>query len=175
MPELPREAPTRRREHLQDNFAYDALHDPGTGLYNESAYEVFMRDIDPQHSALVLLAIDGLELIRARCGRDVAARVIERMAEVLRGSFRAADYVCRIGKDEFAVIVTRIDSSKNSVLADKLARIREDLAAPVEGLPAFTFSAGTAFADAEHPREDMFRSADIALNRAKEEKRRLLE
>ena len=175
MPELPREAPTRRREHLQDNFAYDALHDPGTGLYNESAYEVFMRDIDPQHSALVLLAIDGLELIRARCGRDVAARVIERMAEVLRGSFRAADYVCRIGKDEFAVIVTRIDSSKNSVLADKLARIREDLAAPVEGLPAFTFSAGTAFADAEHPQEDMFRSADIALNRAKEEKRRLQE
>ena len=161
----------RRRERLEENLAYDALHDPATGLYNESAYEVFMRDIDPEHSALLIFAIDNYELIKARNGKASADGAVERVAEVLRGSFRSADYVCRIGKEEFAVIVTRIESSKRSVIEEKIARINEELQEPVEGLPAVTVSAGIAFADREHPKEELFQRADADLNRVKEHKR----
>ena len=161
----------RRREHLQENLAYDALHDPATGLYNESAYEIFMHDIDPEHSALLIFTIDDYELLKARNGKESAERAVERAAEVLHGSFRSADYVCRISKEEFAVIVTHIESSKRSVIEDKIARIDAELLKPTEGLPPITLSAGIAFADRDHPKEKLFETADAELNRVKEQKR----
>ena len=160
-----------RREHLQENLAYDALHDPATGLYNESAYEIFMRDVDPEHSALLICTIDDYELLKARNGRECAERAVERVAEVLHGSFRSVDYVCRISKEEFAVIVTRIESSMRSVIEGKIARISAQLLRPIEGLPPLTISAGFAFADREHPKELLFETADAELNRVKEQKR----
>ena len=171
-PDLPHETPVRRRRaHLQENLAYDALHDPATGLYNESAYEIFMRDIDPEHTALLILTLDDYELIKARYGRAILDRAIERTAEVLHGCFRSADYVCRIGKDEFVVIITRIESSRRSVIEEKVARINEELGKPEDGLPPLTLSAGIAFADHEHSAAALFQAADAELNGAKEQKR----
>ena len=171
-PDLPHETPVRRqRAHLQENFAYDALHDPATGLYNESAYEIFMRDIDPEHTALLILTLDDYELIKARYGKVISDRAVERAAEALHGCFRSADYVCRIGKDEFVVIVTRIESSRRNVIEEKVARINEELGKPEDGLPLLSLSAGIAFADREHTGEALFRSADAELNRVKEQKR----
>ena len=170
-PEMPRQEPTRRhREEPEGDFAYDALHDPDTGLYNESAYEIFMRDIDPKHSALLITVIDDYELIKARYGKDVSDRLVERVADVLRNSFRSVDYVCRISNDEFAVIITRIESAKKYVIEEKLARISAALLEPIEGAPAVTLSAGMAFADRAGV-EELFHAADAELNHVKEQKR----
>ncbi len=162
---------THSHEHSDNRFTYDALHDPLTGLYNHSAYEILMRDADQAHIALLIAAVDEYELIKARYGREVADRVIERVADVLKRNFRSVDYICRISNDEFVVIVTRVNSSMRKLISDKIEQINSSLIKPRDGLPAVTLSAGVAFADREHPEGDIFQDADAALYHMKELKR----
>ncbi len=161
----------RRRERLSGSFAYDALHDPLTGLYNQSAYEVLLRDADQSHIALMIATLDNYELLKTRCGREISDRVIERVADTLRHSFRSVDYICRISADEFVVIITRVNSSHRQLIADKIAQINAALQKPDGAVPAASLSAGVAFADRKEPKGDIFQDADAALNRLKELKR----
>ena len=86
----------------------------------------------------------------------------------LRGSFRTEDYVCRIGGDEFAVIMVHADSNLRGLLMSKIAAANAKLAHPADGLPVVSLSVGVAFGDRENPGEDIFKDADKALYRVKE-------
>jgi len=166
-PEIER-APSESRS---GKLSYDALHDPQTGLYNHSAYEILLRDADQEHIALLIATVDDYELIKARYGREVAERVAERVAGALRRCFRSVDHVCRISGDEFAVIITRVNSSMRPLIADKVEQINAILLRPRDSLPAVTLSAGVAFADRENPVGSLFDDADAALYRMREMKR----
>ena len=157
----------RHGQRLSGSFTYNALHDPLTGLYNQSAYEVLLRDADQSHIALMLASLDGYELLKTRNGREVTDRVIERVAEALRHHFRSVDYICRISENEFVVIITRINSSHRDLIAGKVEHINLVLQQATPELPAASLSAGVAFADRENPRGDIFQDAEAALNRLK--------
>ena len=50
---------TRKISH--DRFTYEAMHDPLTGLYNHSAFDLLLYDADKEHAALVLLDVADYE------------------------------------------------------------------------------------------------------------------
>ena len=160
-----------RVDRSPGKLTYDALHDPLTGLYNHSAYEILLRDADQDHIALLIATVDDYELIKARYGREVSDRVAERVAEVLRRSFRSVDYICRISNDEFVVIITRVNSSMRPLISSKVEQMNAALIKPRDNLPSISLSAGVAFADRENPEGDIFQDADAALYRMKEMKR----
>ena len=150
-----------------EQFAYEALHDPLTGLYNHSAYKMLLKDADQRNIALLLADVEGYDDIVARHGQDAANQVLELVAEVLKHNFRSVDFVCRIGADEFAVIMTRVNNTMQSLISDKVRRINEMIRDRLGNLPPVALSIGVAFADRDNPQGDIFHDADIALMRMK--------
>ena len=152
----------------KNEFTYDALHDPLTGLYNHTAFEILFHDSDKDHIAVLLADIDGFEKFRAEEGRKRAEEVTKKVAAVLRSSFRSVDDICRLRDDEFVVIMTRVTSAMRSQVIDKVEMVNEILQHPEDDLPPLSLSVGIAFSDRENPEGDIFQDADTALARMKE-------
>ena len=152
----------------KNEFTYDALHDPLTGLYNHTAFEILFHDADKDHIAVLLADIDGFEQFRVAEGRKRAEEVTKKVASVLRSSFRSVDDICRLRDDEFVVIMTRVTSAMRSQVIDKVEMVNEILQHPEDDLPSLSLSVGIAFSDRENPEGDIFQDADTALARMKE-------
>lgn len=152
----------------KNEFTYDALHDPLTGLYNHTAFEILFHDSDKDHIAVLLADIDGFEKFRVAEGRKRAEEVTKKVASVLRSSFRSVDDICRLRDDEFVVIMTRVTSAMRSQVIDKVEMVNEILQHPEDDLPSLSLSVGIAFSDRENPEGDIFQDADTALARMKE-------
>ena len=152
---------------VQDRFTYDALHDPVTGLYNGSAFEVLLKDADQDHIALLIMDVDGFDALEENCTRNMTDRIAIHIADVLRQNFRSVDYICRIRKDEYVVIITRVVSSQHLLVEEKVSTLNEQLQAPAHDIPPITLTVGAAFSDRENPSGDIFQDADTALMRIK--------
>ena len=162
---------TRVPKQIQQQFTYEALHDAVTGLYNHNAFEMLLRDADQEHIALLVAAIDNYDAIVQEHGKDIADLVVKKAADVLRGSFRSVDFICRIGKDEFAVIMARMNSAMRKLVFDKVEQANRRLEEIDDALPAISLSVGAAFSDRENPQGDIFYDADTALFRVKKVQR----
>ena len=156
------------RKGAKDRYAYDAMHDPLTGLYNGSAFDILFQDSDKSHTALMIVAVDDYDAILRSRGREYADRLILRAAEVLRGSFRSADNICRLQESQFAVIMTRMTVTMRTLVTEKAGRINESLRNPPDGQPAASMSAGVAFSDRHLSPENVFENAETALRRARQ-------
>lgn len=158
-----------RKVRAAEQFAYEALHDPLTGLYNHSAYKVLLKDADQRNIALILVDVDNYEAIVAQYGEDKADDVSEQVADVLRHNFRSVDFVCRIASDEYAVIMTRVNNAMSPLIQEKMERINAMLREKQDEnhLPAVDLSVGVAFADRENPQGDIFHDADMMLQQMK--------
>lgn len=151
-----------------EQFAYEALHDPLTGLYNHSAYKMLLKDADQRNIALLLADIENFTAIEKEYGGETMDSVLELVADVLRHNFRSVDFICRIDDDEFAVIMTRMNNELKSLISDKATRISAMLKERQGDLPPIGLSIGVAFADRPNPQGDIFHDADMALQQVKE-------
>ena len=147
------------------SYTYADLHDPLTGLYNRSAFDILFRDSDKSHIAVMLTRFNGLEALKSGQGYDCADQAVKRTAEVLRQSFRSTDSIYRLDEDRFAVIMTRITSGMKKLVMEKAEQVNSLLGQPEDGLPPVSLSAGIAFSDLTAPDGDVFRDAENALNR----------
>ena len=93
------------------------------------------------------------------------------MAKELRLNFRAEDYVCRVGGDEFVVILTNMSPDMKLLIKAKVLRINANLQETEDGIPAVTSSTGVSFGKRGMDVEILFKKADNALYRAKNEGR----
>src|SRR5690606_36037035 len=91
-------------------FAFDAAHDPLTGLANRA---VFARRLDEaiEHArfnrevlALLYLDLNDFKPINDQYGHHVGDAVLVAVGQRLAGAVRQSDTVARIGGDEFVVL-----------------------------------------------------------------------
>lgn len=159
---------------LEENLAtrerlrHQASHDPLTGLFNRGAYDMMLESVDMEHVALIVIDVDHFKTVNDTYGHDVGDRVLKRVAQILKHTFRSVDIICRIGGDEFVVIMTRANSTMGDLVRGKIKRINYQLMHPEDDLPPTTLSVGVAFADRENPSGDIFKDADTALYRVKQ-------
>ena len=151
----------------RDQLNYDATHDALTGIFNRSVFEKLRTRFEGRDNALLIIDLDKFKSINDLNGHDVGDKALCRVAALLQENFRAEDYICRIGGDEFAVIMVRANSSMRELVEDKFRQINEILRAPQDGLPSFSLSVGVAFGDRENSTGDIFKDADTALYRTK--------
>jgi len=129
---------------------------------------MLMESVDSLHMALILADIDYFKQINDTYGHDMGDKILKRVAEVLKQSFRSVDIICRFGGDEFVVVMTRVNSTMKDMVVRKMKQANETLKSPKDGLPPVSLSVGIAFADRENPSGDIFKDADTALYRVKE-------
>ena len=78
---------------------------------------------------------DGFKSFNDTYGHETGDKVLTKVAYTLRGRFRSDDFICRIGGDEFAVIMTNASSSLRNMVEDKIQMANEILQSPKDGLP----------------------------------------
>ncbi|MBR3629815.1 MAG: GGDEF domain-containing protein [Oscillospiraceae bacterium] len=152
---------------------YDASHDKLTGLYNETGYDVIKEGLDAGTSALLLIDADDFQGINDSFGHNTGERVLKKIADVLRRTFRSEDYICRIGDDRFAVFMQHVTPALRNLIENKAEFINKQLMDTNDGLPECTVSIGVAFgSEAEQDGEEtVSRHAEEALRRMHEEGR----
>ena len=162
-----REQNLRHSEQLR----YDATHDALTGLFNRGVFEKLRSRLEGRDNALLIIDLDRFKEINDRYGHDIGDRALCCVSALLQENFRAEDYICRIGGDEFVVIMVNMNSSLRDLVEEKIRRITETLKTPKDGLPPMSLSVGVAFGDRENPSGDIYKDADTALYRTKTQHR----
>ena len=163
------EATQRHHEML----SYEATHDEMTDLYNRKFFDMKHEELAGEETALIIVDIDHFKSINDTYGHEMGDKILKKVSGILASSFRSEDFVCRIGGDEFAVLMVQMHPGLRHVIEGKIAGVNKMLSSTEDGLPAVTLSIGSAFsvaaegAQADTP-EELFRKADKALYQAKE-------
>ena len=152
----------RQSKDHQERLTHEATHDSLTGLSNRKVFEQQRVNAHRRRQAMVLIDVDSFKQINDTYGHDTGDRVLKKVANALQTSFRAEDYVCRIGGDEFAVILQHTDRTMRAVIERKIESIRATLRDTSDGLPRVTLSIGVAFCDEQNRTEDLYKDADAA-------------
>ena len=151
-----------------DALRKKAEHDHLTGLYNRSVFERLLNVYSDEPYALLLVDADYFKQINDSLGHDGGDAMLQKISGLLSHTFRATDYPCRIGGDEFAVIMTEMNESLKHVVSAKIQNVVDGLADTSDGLPPMTLSIGIAFNDGTMDGEQVFKHADNALYLVKE-------
>ena len=153
-------------------LSYQASHDPLTGVSNRADFESILNDpVPPGNVALLLVDVDKFKYVNDRYGHEVGDLILKSVAEVLKSSFRADDGICRIGGDEFVVILYQVVADNRSMIERKVGQIAQRLKHPTDGLPVQTLSIGAAFGTDESSMKSLYKMADLALYQAKDDGR----
>ena len=158
--------------HIRARLEHQAETDALTGLYNHRAFHDRLRgallDASARHDtvALVMLDLDDFKKVNDVYGHGVGDHLLNQVADVLRTSVRTSDIVCRVGGEEFAVILPSGDLRSSTALA---GRIGEELAKlDAEAVGPLTASTGIALGpeNAANPRQ-LVGCAEAAMMTAK--------
>lgn len=147
----------------REQLSYEATHDPLTGVGNRKELEAALKKHDESTLAMIMLDVDDFKSCNDRYGHEIGDKVLKRVASTLRESFRSEDYICRIGGDEFIVLMVRATSSLKDLVERKIEHLREALRPPEGNAPGITLSIGIAFGDRENPQGSLYQDADLAL------------
>ena len=92
----------------EEELIYLRFRDRMTGLYNRDYFEEEIRRLDTerQHPLSVILGdVDGLKIVNDTLGHLEGDKLLKRAAFALSESCREEDVICRVGGDEFIIIL----------------------------------------------------------------------
>ena len=142
-----------------------------TGLHNRRYfYETLEREVARAHRyrrrlALIVVDVDDFKTVNEQIGHLAGDGVLADAAERIRTVVRQADVACRVGGDEFAIVLPESGLTQ----ADQLfRRVQAAVAIPsTANVRRLTFSAGFAELTPDDDATSLFERADAALYQAK--------
>ena len=152
-----------------------AFVDPLTGLANRRRFDERLGEEVRRAQAiglpltLLVLDIDHFKRVNDTYGHAVGDVVLRQVATLIAAKSRHLDTVCRVGGEEFVVIVPGIEGPFAAASAERLRRAVAETPIPVEGQVdlSTTLSLGLATLREGETAELLFRRADAALYGAK--------
>jgi diguanylate cyclase (GGDEF)-like protein len=142
-----------------------------TGLHNRRYfYETLGREVDraqryQRRLSLVIVDVDGFKEINDRIGHLAGDAVLAEIADRIRQVVRSADIPCRVGGDEFAVIVPEVEVGQARQLVGRIQRAVS--AQPIARAGRVRVSAGVADIQANDSPTSLFERGDESLYAAK--------
>jgi diguanylate cyclase (GGDEF)-like protein len=160
------------------DLEFFAARDPLTNLHNQRMfwemlnYEVGRATRHDYRFAVLVLDLDNFKLINDLHGHGVGDSYLQVMAEALRESSRAGDFVTRYGGDEFAIILPETDQEEACRVAGRLAAAINAVSIPARDQTQVhsTCSVGIAvFPEHAQNAGDLFLVADNMMYKAKKD------
>ncbi len=111
---------------LYSQVEHLATTDPLTGLANRRSFQDSLEsEVDRaarygDSLSLLMMDIDHFKLINDSYGHAIGDQVLRNLGRVFRANVRRHDLACRIGGEEFAVIVPNATKEKAMLLAQRL-------------------------------------------------------
>jgi diguanylate cyclase (GGDEF)-like protein len=142
-----------------------------TGLHNRRYfYETLGREVDRAQRyqrllSLVIVDVDGFKEINDRIGHLAGDAVLAEIADRIREVVRSTDIPCRVGGDEFAVIVPEVEVGQARQLVGRIQRAVS--AQPIARAGRVRVSAGVADLQPNDSPTTMFERGDESLYAAK--------
>ena len=148
-------------------LSYEASHDHLTGVYNRGGFDRLLNDAAEGENALLLVDVDGFKAINDKYGHVAGDKALLRVTAGMKSVFRSGDRICRIGGDEFAVIMRDTGPDHRDAIREKVDRLNALLQTDVDGLPPVSVSVGVAFGG-HGDGTTLFRVADEQLYHVKQ-------
>lgn len=163
------------RKIAQEQLQYLAMHDSLTGLYNRHYFETLLAKLTQESSqtglchGLIYIDLDFFKVINDTFGHPKGDEVLREVSQIIRRHGRDKDGLCRIGGDEFAVLLRDVKPEDIHTIAN---RFQNDIG-------QYSFKSGTqtvnlgcsigvSFIDGSSERaEEYLMQADVALYVAK--------
>lgn len=171
-----------KRKFAQEQLEYLAMHDSLTALYNRHYFENTLErwsieaQSHPQLHGLVYIDLDFFKVINDTFGHHKGDEVLRDVSELIKNCIRGSDILCRIGGDEFAVLLYDIQLAYVERIASEIQ----------ESIGSYTFQVGNERVDlgcsvgvslvdgSSHSAEQYLQKADIALYVAKRRGRNMV-
>ncbi|MDX0626564.1 EAL domain-containing protein [Sinorhizobium medicae] len=165
------------RKRAEDRISFLAHHDALTGLPNRVLFEEQVdgmleeiRERD-QCAVLAFLDLDNFKLINDSLGHAAGDELLKAVAGRMRASVRKADFVVRVGGDEFIILLNGLPKERDIVLS-RLEDIRSAIAMPLQ-LQGRSLQVSCSVGVACFPNQgrtagELLANADMAMYRAKE-------
>jgi diguanylate cyclase (GGDEF)-like protein len=160
---------------LQEQLREQALRDPLTDLHNRR----FLEEALPRELAravryaypiaFIMLDIDHFKYFNDTYGHEAGDRLLQAIAEMLRANIRAGDIACRLGGEEFLVVLPDITEENATQRAEQLRREFEQISLTYHALrlEAKVSLGVSLFPQHGVTPEELMRAADYALYNAK--------
>jgi diguanylate cyclase (GGDEF)-like protein len=146
----------------------EAMMDPLTRLWNRRGASVLLKsafetaDQRGAPLALGLLDLDNFKRINDTYGHQIGDEVLRKIGGRLISAVRGDDAICRIGGDEFLILMTDTDAAAATRIAERVRRAVTDTAIPTrEGMLPMSVSVGCTV---RVPRESL--AVEALLERA---------
>ncbi|WP_019451176.1 diguanylate cyclase [Cupriavidus sp. BIS7] len=156
-------------------LAYEASHDPLTGLVNRLEFErrlgsaIVRAQQEGCAHTLMYLDLDRFKAVNDTCGHAAGDELLCQIADIMRQQLRRSDTLARLGGDEFAVLLEYCAAADGERVAEAL---RNAVAAFRYTCRGHTFSVGVSVGlvkldERTGKLEEALATADVACYRAK--------
>jgi diguanylate cyclase (GGDEF)-like protein len=157
---------------IRARLEHQAQTDSLTGLFNHRTFHERLQRAVQESSrtrrpvAVLMLDLDDFKYVNDVHGHGVGDELLRLFADTVRAGVRPADIVCRLGGEEFAVIMEECDGVDAAHAADRIVAQIDELDVP--GVGGITVSVGVALGPehASNPRE-LVACAEAAMMTAK--------
>jgi diguanylate cyclase (GGDEF)-like protein len=161
--------------HAEAHLDYLAHYDHVTGLANRIQFHKELPRAAARarrmnsNIAVVFLDLDDFKVVNDTLGHAIGDNLLRSVAERLNASLRKGDFVCRLGGDEFTVILEGVSSLRTAVQV--VAKVIESLSR-IHHVDGHALRIGVSAGIALYPVQtedlgDLLRYADIAMYQAK--------
>ena len=131
-----------------------------------------MLEAEDIPASLMVIDADHFKQLNDSFGHAVGDRALVAIADILRSSFRDNDLLCRVGGEEFAVLVSGMDARQANILATRVVnRISANPLTEPGAIIEFSVSCGIADTRTGRDLAALFKAADDAMYLAKQQGR----
>jgi len=115
------------QQHIREKeLTYISFHDHLTKLYNRRFFEVELERLDVPRNlplALVMIDVNGLKLINDSFGHLIGDQMLIEVANSITEASRKSEINCRIGGDEFTIILPKTSKENALQLVSRIKQI----------------------------------------------------
>ena len=146
----------------------DVNTDPLTGLGNRRHLDAAVAAFQSQSTpfAVIAIDIDYFKKVNDNFGHDAGDEALKQLAHTMRDVSRADDVPCRVGGEEFLLLLPRAPLEAAAQVAERLRKMVQGLQLPIVG--QITVSLGVAhWPQSSDELKTVFQQADTMLYAAK--------
>ncbi|MBM7570113.1 diguanylate cyclase (GGDEF)-like protein/PAS domain S-box-containing protein [Aquibacillus albus] len=164
---------TKQKIYSQ-NIEYLAYHDELTGLPNRALFQEYLAlklnvaKMEKERFTVMFLDLDNFKPINDSLGHDVGDIVLQQTAKRLKSCLRRGDTVCRLGGDEFTILLSNGNLNEVELIVKRILAVFEE-AFEIEGYSLYvSTSIGISLYPNDGDNEStLLKNADVAMYEAK--------
>jgi diguanylate cyclase (GGDEF)-like protein len=168
------------KKYYELNLIEDADKDSLTQLFNRRGFMThygIVLDDAVEHSkpvSVIMIDIDHFKRINDSFGHIKGDKVLQNLAAILRDTLREEDIIGRIGGEEFAVVLPKINKNDAFIVAERIRRRVQEGGVLIQDDLTINYTVSIGVNDntgADTTIEQLLHNADMALYEAKKQSR----